>query len=151
MHDYRELSRLMERTIHKYIQAEKQPHSYGPGIMLSQTEIHTIAIIGDHPEINVTELAKQRGVTKGAASQMVYKLVDKGYVQKSVSPNSDTEVCLVLTEQGKVPYEGHKQYHENSGTEFFKSLSDMPEEVQDYFIKILTEFDKSLDEKLSKK
>lgn len=96
MHDYSELSRFMERTMHKYLQVEKQPRQYGPGILLTQTtEIHTIAIIGDQPNINVTELARQRGVTKGAASQLVYKLVNKGYLRKEKSPTLDIEALPV--------------------------------------------------------
>lgn len=151
MHDYRELSRLMERTMHKYIQVEKQPRSYGPGIELSQTEIHTIAIIGDKPCVNITELAKMRGVTKGAASQLIYKLVDKGYIKKETSPNSDTEVCLTLTDTGKKAYDGHKAYHEETGSAFFKELNDMPKEYEDYLIRVLEEFEKVLDKRLSKK
>lgn len=148
MHDYREISRLMERTMHKYVQAEKIPRSYGSGILMTQTEIHTIAIIGDRPGINVTELAKLRGVTKGAASQLVYKLVDKGYVRKETSPHSDTEVCLTLTDNGKTAYKGHNEYHEKSGSEFMKELSEMPKEYEEYGIKLLTAFEKYLDEKL---
>lgn len=148
MHDYRKLSRLMERTMHKYIQVEKQPREYGPGIILTQTEIHTIAAIGDRPGINVTELSKLRGVTKGAASQLVYKLVDKGYVIKQTSQNSDTEVCLNLTDTGKIAYEKHIMYHEKSGSAFFKALGEMPKEYEDYFIKMLTEFENTLDERL---
>ena len=151
MHDYREISRLMERTMHKYVQAEKVPRDYGQGIFMTQTEIHTIAIIGDRPGINVTELAKLRGVTKGAASQLIYKLVDKGYVCKETSPNSDTAVCLTLTDTGRIAYEGHNAYHEKSGSEFMKELSEMPKEFEDYGIKMLTAFDKYLDEKLKSK
>lgn len=148
MSDLRKLSSLMERTMHKYIQVEKQPRIYGPGIILTQTEVHTIAVIGDCPDINVTELSKLRGVTKGAASQLIYKLVDKGYVIKQTSPNSDTEVCLSLTENGKKAYEGHKKYHDNSGSAFFKELVEMPEDCEDYMIKMLTEFEKTLDARL---
>lgn len=43
--------------------------------MLTQPEIHTVTIIGDQEGISVTGLSKVRGITKGAASQMVYKKV----------------------------------------------------------------------------
>ena len=151
MQNYQELSLLMERTIHKYIQWEKQPRCYGPGILLSQTEIHTIAAIGNHPGINVTELAKLRGITKGAASQMVYKLVGKGFVEKRVSPTSDTEVCLTLTEAGDVPYQNHMEFHRTSNMEFFQLLRGISEEVQEQFIHILEQFDQLMDARLQKK
>lgn len=150
MDNYKEMSRMWERTVHKYMQLEKKPREYAPGVILTQSEIHTIAIIGDRPGINVTELAKLRGVTKGASSQMVYKLVDKGYITKTVSPRSDTEVCLTLTEYGKIPYEQHKLYHETTDNEYMKILSDMPEDTAKYFMKLLSEFEKYTDQKLNK-
>ncbi len=148
MHDYRELSRLMERTLHKYIQLEKKPHTYDHGIVLTQAEIHTIAAVGDNPGINITELARQRGITKGAASQMIYKLVDKGYIDKRISPNSDTEVYIDLTDTGKIAYRSHMKYHDDNGVTFFRQLQDMPEEYQDYTLELLKEFDRMLDDKL---
>lgn len=58
MQKYQDMIRLFECAINKYIQLEKKPHSYGYGIELTQTEIHTISAIGDNPNINVTSLAK---------------------------------------------------------------------------------------------
>lgn len=147
MRDYREISRLMERTVHKYIQLEKQPRNYG-GITLTQTEVHTIAVIGDFPDINVTRLAAVRGITKGATSQMIHKLVDKALVIKETSPNTDAEVCLNLTELGKRVYEEHYQYHDKSGSDFFKALEYMPEKYEEYLAKMLYQFDEALDKRL---
>lgn len=150
MHDYRYLAQLMERTIHKYMQVEKQARPYGTDTPLTQSEIHTIAIVGDSPGINVTRLAKLRGVTKGAASQMVYRLVDKGLIEKQVSPNSDTEVCLNLTEKGQTAFQAHMDYHEEFGVKFFGTLNDEPEEVQNGMIRLLEDIDKYMDELLEK-
>jgi DNA-binding MarR family transcriptional regulator len=151
MHDYREVSRLSERVMHKYMQFEKRVRQYGTETTLTQAEIHTIAIVGEKSDINVTELAKLRGVTKGAASQMVYKLVEKGFLSKQVSPNSDTEVCLTLPNNGKTAFLAHQKYHEESGSEFTRILSQMPQEYQDYTIEFLTAFEKIMDEKLKTK
>ncbi|MDO5293550.1 MAG: MarR family transcriptional regulator [bacterium] len=146
MNEYEKISYLMERCIHKYMQTENKKRSYGTDILLSRAEIHTIATIGDTPNINLTSLAKFQGITKGAASQMVYKLVDKGAIKKEVSPNSDTEICLTLTELGKKAYESHQKYHRDANERFFKLLRDTPKEMQEYMIYILEEFDKALDE-----
>lgn len=150
MHDYRKLSQLMERTIHKYIQVEKIKRPYGTDMMLSRVEIHTISAVGDYPDINITSLAKLQGITKGAASQMIYKLVDKGLVEKRVSPNSDTEVCLTLTNLGKTAYESHKKYHETANEKFFEIMKEMPEEVEQQYIKVLEVFEQALDKRLEK-
>ena len=39
---YKQLSALLERVIHKYIQIEKRPWDYGNGVLLSRAEIHTV-------------------------------------------------------------------------------------------------------------
>ncbi len=148
MEDYSELTKLMERIIHKYNRWESKKRRYGTGLLLSRAEIHTIAAVGDHPDINVTALAEILGITKGAASQMIYKLVDKGCVLKKVSPESDTEVVLNLTEEGKKNYDAHMEYHRQTNDEFFVMLKDMPEPVYEQLTEALSGFEQCLDKKL---
>lgn len=143
-----ELSRLMERVVHRYNQVENKKRTYGTDLLLSRAEIHTIVAIGDYPMVNITTLAKIRGITKGAASQMVYKLVDKGMIEKKISPDSDTEVILTLTEIGKINYENHLQYHKENDIKMFEMLQDVPDELYDQIKYFLTKFDKSMDERL---
>ncbi|WP_022762539.1 MULTISPECIES: MarR family winged helix-turn-helix transcriptional regulator [unclassified Butyrivibrio] len=145
MKDYKELAWLMERIIHKYNQFEKKPQVYCKDIILTQPEIHTIAIVGDYEGIGITQLAKMRGITKGAASQMIYKLVDKGLVEKRVSPDSDAAVSLYLTKKGKKARSEHRKLHENMGTMYEKMLDQIPEETLESMKQFLKAFDEALD------
>lgn len=151
MRDYSDISLLMERIIHKYVQAEKKKRTYGTKVLLTRAEIHTIAAIGDNPMINVTTLAKVLGITKGAASQMIYKLLDKGVVTKNVSPESDTEVVLGLTKDGMINYEAHREYHKNTNDELFATLRDLPEETYNQLHTALSAFEQLIDRKLESK
>ena len=146
MKDYSEISWLMERTIHKYSQFEKKPQKYCNSVTLTQPEIHTVAIIGDQEGINVTTLAKMRGITKGAASQMIYKLVDKGLVEKHTSPSSDAEINLYLTDIGKQARKEHRKRHESINKKFSAIMESVPEEMQNSFIEFLKAFEKELDD-----
>lgn len=148
MRDYRAMSSLMERTVHKYYQTENKQRQYGTDLIFSRVEIHTIEAIGEMKDVNITRLAAYQGITKGAASQMIYKLVDKGVVKKSVSPNSDTEVRLELTDIGKKAYEGHKEFHKVSNEKLFIMLRDMPDELYEKMEEMLHLFDDMLNEKL---
>ena len=145
MKDYKEIAWLMERIIHKYSQFEKKPQTYCKDIVLTQPEIHTIAIIGDYEGINVTNLAKMRGITKGGASQMVYKLVDKGLVEKKVSPDSDAALCLYLTKKGKKARSEHRKMHETVGTMYKEILDQIPPKTLDSMVKLLHAFDEAID------
>ena len=146
MEEYRELAWLMERAIHKYTQFEKKPQEYCNGLTLTQPEIHTVAIIGDQEGINVTKLAGLRGITKGAASQMIYKLVDKELVEKRVSPNSDSEINLYLTKKGKKARAEHRKRHEDLNRKFEALVKDIPEEMRHKMEDFLRSFEKELDE-----
>lgn len=146
MQNYAELPLLMERVIHKYNQWERKKRTYGTEDLLSRAEIHTIVAVGDNAGINITALAEILGITKGAASQMIYKLVDKGTIEKRVSPASDTEVTLTLTAKGKTNYEAHKTYHRQTNDQSILLLKDMPEEVYNCLMKYLSSFEQNIDE-----
>lgn len=145
MRDYRETSELMERIINKYNRTQNIKRKYGTNEELSRAEIHTINLIGENPEINITKIAKEQGVTKGAVSQMISKLIKKGFIVKSISPNSEAEVRLQLTEEGIIAYKEHRKYHEQSGEIFFSTLRNMSDQEYNEMVKILKEFDELLD------
>lgn len=145
MTDYKEVAWLFERAIHKYIQFEKLPQEYCEGLILTQAEIHTVAIIGDQEGIGITQLAKMRGITKGAASQMIYKLVDKGLVEKRVSPDSDAAVNLFLTKLGMDAKAEHRKRHSAMENKFSMIMDSIPKEVRSQVIEMLRTFDSELD------
>lgn len=150
MNNYTEMAELMERVIHKYNQWENMKRSYGTEHLFTRAEIHTIAAVGDHPGINITALAAVRGVIKGAASQMTYKLVDKGAIEKNVSPDSDTEVVLTLTESGQINYQAHKDYHQQTSDEFLMMLKELPEPLYLQMREMLTIFENKIDKLIQK-
>lgn len=147
----RDFGWLCERIIHKYAQIEKMPQKYCGDLMLSQSEIHIIVTIGDQPGIGITQLAKMRGITKGAVSQMVYKLVAKGLVIKKISPDSDAAVNLFLTEKGEQAREEHRKMHESKSEMFMKLMSSISEESLISMTTFFNEFEKELDKMLEQK
>jgi|GEM_PF-364184 len=108
---YRHLERLWEQTAHGYVALEKTPRHFGTDKLLHMGEIHTIDAVGRFPNINITELARELEVTKGAVSQMVKKLEKKGCLVAAKKPGNDKEVALNLTEEGRVAYEYHQHHH----------------------------------------
>ena len=150
MRDLKAISLLMERIIHKYNQIELKSRDYGTGVSLTRVEIHTIVTVFENPGISITELAKKHGITKGAASQMIYKLVEKGMVVKRTSPDSDAQISVYVTEDGKTSYEGHKSYHRNNEANFYPSLREVSDETYDQMLQVLRLMEESIDEGLKK-
>ena len=143
--EFKEIANLLERVIHRYIQMEKRTVDYGNGITLSQPEIQTIMLIGSNPGISVTELANMRGITKGTASQMLYKLADKGLVKKLVSPHSDAQISVFLTESGQEANRLHDAYHKQKVQPVYQYLSKLsPQAVKD-FVGIIEQLEAALD------
>jgi DNA-binding MarR family transcriptional regulator len=97
------------RILHLYSVISRRPVDYGTGDLLYFTEIHTITTLSKNREINMTRLAEIMGVTKGAISQTIRKLVNKNLVEKSNTDNKK-EFNLRLTEKGQVVYKGQMSF-----------------------------------------
>ena len=102
---------VLDQVITKAGAIHSAPMEFGTGVALYKTEIHTIRAIGENPGVNVTKLAQHMGVTKGAVSQTANKLVRKGLVAKTRSPDDAKEVLLELTDLGWIGFHSHEQFH----------------------------------------
>jgi DNA-binding MarR family transcriptional regulator len=100
---------LFLKILHLYSIIGRKPKDYGTGDLLYFTEIHTITMVGKNREINMTQLADMMGVTKGAISQTIRKLVHKNLIQKSNSTNKK-EFNLKLSEKGNAVYAGQESF-----------------------------------------
>ena len=92
------------------------PHRYGAHI-LYQSEAHIIDLIGEHPEITVTELAAILKKTPSACSQIVRKLRAKGWVEQVRNAENNRIYNLYLTESGKQVYQATFQLLSNFSPE----------------------------------
>lgn len=108
---FNQLCGLFLQMLNQYRGLEKKTHTYDIEPKIYLAEIHTIAAVGEHENINVTNLAKLQGISRSAASQAASRLVKKGFLEKKISPITDNEVVLCLTEKGKQVYAAHEQQH----------------------------------------
>jgi DNA-binding MarR family transcriptional regulator len=107
-----QLQKLIDQflnILHLYSVINRKPKDYGTGDLLFFTEIHTISMVGKNREINMTRLADLMGVTRGAISQTIRKLVGKGLIVKSNTTNRK-EVNLRLSEKGMIVYRGQESF-----------------------------------------
>lgn len=145
-----DISWQFERIVHKYTMYEKKPRRYGIDTPLTQTEIHAVAAIDERPGMNLNALAQDKGVTKGAASQLVARLVKKGLVKKAASPGSASEIALFLTDKGAVAARAHEQEHKDMGHAFDKNvLSQMSDEDLARVSQLFAKFEEMMDKALA--
>ncbi|MEW6265014.1 MAG: MarR family transcriptional regulator [Thermodesulfobacteriota bacterium] len=133
------------RVITKFNRVERQPRDFGTGDPLTRTEIHLIVEVGENPLFNVTKLAGRLGVTKGAISQLLGKLLIKGYIRKLRSLDNDKETLLALSDKGKTAWTGHEQYHRDV---LGSRLNNLTEERLRGFVDILARIESYADEYL---
>ncbi len=107
--ELQDLIDLFLKILHLYSIISKKPKDYGTGDQLYFTEIHTISMVEKNKEINMTQLADIMGVTKGAISQTIRKLVNKNLIIKSNS-NNKKEFNLKLSEKGNIVYKGQESF-----------------------------------------
>lgn len=108
----REMSRRLFRILNKHSRLEAMPARFDEGIEITHRELHVIQAIGERKGINITELGSHFGITKSAASQMVTKLVNKGFVKKESAAHSNKELQLAPTELGWKAFRIHEKFHE---------------------------------------
>jgi DNA-binding MarR family transcriptional regulator len=130
---------LFLKILHLYSVISRKPKDYGTGDQLYFTEIHTITMVGKNREVNMTQLADMMGVTKGAISQTIRKLVNKKFILKS-NTNNRKEINLRLSEKGKIVYKGQESFQKElftfAGTLYDSARQEDRELVRRLFLAI---------------
>ena len=103
--------RKLGRAMAKYTVIDRKPYDFGIGMKLYPAEIHMVTTVDAMGAPGVTELAEEFGVTKGAISQQVSKLVKKGLLVKSKDPGNGTRVIVTTTELGRKASDNHLEFH----------------------------------------
>lgn len=65
------------------------------------SEVHVMLVIETEIDTNATEIARLLGVTKGALSQTLTRLENKGIILKTKDPFNKNELTLSLTDLGQ--------------------------------------------------
>ncbi|HEX2969957.1 MAG TPA: MarR family transcriptional regulator [Bacteroidales bacterium] len=123
-----ELQKLIDqflKILHLYSVINRKPKDYGTGDMLYLTEIHTLIMISKNEHVNMTSLAEIMGVTKGAISQTIRKLVAKNLIVKENSTNRK-EFNLSISKKGKLVLKGQ----ENDEREIFSFAESLYENAK---------------------
>ena len=71
------------------------------GVDFFPSEVHLMLVVQDRVGTNATRIAQELGVTKGAVSQSMSRLEEKGVLNKSRDPENKNELTLTFTPLGK--------------------------------------------------
>lgn len=139
------LSYTFLRIVYKLFELEKKERYYGTDQPLHEAEIHMIKCIEENEGIHVTGLADRLGVTKGAVSQIIAKLTQKGMIIKDTDPKNLSRLLISLTDKGKIAYENHERVHEKYEELFNDLLKGESEENRKFLKRFFDSLEKRLD------
>lgn len=91
------------------------------------TEIHCIDYIEKNNDVNVSKLASQFYMTRGAITKLTKKMMIKDLILSYQKDNNKKEIYFTLTNKGKEINKIHKKVHKDfieRDREFFKNMTD---------------------------
>ncbi len=96
------LGERIRRVINRLIFLEKRSVFQLGGLKLHPSEIHLMQVIRQQPDLNAGEMAQRLGVSNGAVSQTLARLVKKGVITKAKDPSLKNRVTAIFTESGRM-------------------------------------------------
>ncbi|MEI6092652.1 MAG: MarR family transcriptional regulator [bacterium] len=107
------MSSTIEHSLFELIQAvgvfQKHPHYLEGCGLFTQTELKVIDAVKPNNKIKMSEISKILGTTKGGATQLVDRLVDKKILTRNYNKDDRRIVYIALTSDG---VKAHKSYIE---------------------------------------
>lgn len=117
---------------------EKMPRTFGTDETVSSTELHLIELIGENEGCSVTELARLKGITKGAVSQNLKRLEAREFICKKESPENLSRYRVMLTDKGKTAFDAHQRWHQRMDGGFKEYLTRLDPEKLEFIDDFMT-------------
>lgn len=125
-----ELRGKIAKLANEYTKLDRMPFDTGLGDLLYPSELNILEAIESGKGKTVTELCEYFGITKGAVSQTVSKLITRGYVRKEKSTTNYKEVWIELSDKGRLACERHEEFHRRMDASMVRLVEGIdPEEL----------------------
>lgn len=131
------LRRDFTYTYQKFL---NMPREYYPGERMYMGEVHVVIAIGEHGIDNVGELAQRLDITKGAVSQFLKKLEDKGFVLRIQDGNDKRQFSVKLTEKGKDLCRIHTAFDKERYAKVYPLFSEFTVDELEYILRFDQKF-----------
>lgn len=120
-------------------------HNYGTDYKITAREVQILEYLLEDTSGNMVEVAGRLGVTRGAFSNIVNKLVAKGMIEKIQHENNKKNIYPAVTELGKKTYEQYQVFIQKQWfAHMFEMADQIPDEYISQFSHILKEMGESM-------
>jgi len=118
----------IQRVGNKFVSLERGLVFQHGQVKLHASEIHLMKTVAIYPDVNATGMAKLLGVTKGAISQTLSRLVKKGVVSKESDPLTRNELKISLTAFGTEALSAFDRQNAGQRKDFSTHLESLSQE-----------------------
>jgi DNA-binding MarR family transcriptional regulator len=141
-----EFTDLLSRLFNKAAAIERDPVDTGDGVLLHASEVHLLDMAGRFPQESMTALAVRLGITKGAISQTVTKLEEKGYLERMRPEGNNRTVHLRLTAAGLRAFTWHRAYHAIVNRRIARQVAGLDQKERDAIRHLFRELEQVFDD-----
>ena len=127
-----------------FAEQDAQSRYFGTDTLLHHSEIHLLAFLKQHPDLHQAQAARMLGLTRGAVSQTVKRLEQKGFLLKRKDPNNHRRMLICLTQKGHTACQNHEAAHRHYEN-LISSLLENADDAQLAFLReLLASLEKSI-------
>jgi DNA-binding MarR family transcriptional regulator len=136
----------LNQVINKILFLKKKSFFEFEGVKFYPSEIHLLLVAKEKTATNATSMAEELGITKGAVSQTVSRLEQKGVLTKTKDPYHKNELTLNLTTFGKEAFRYYRTYAARLAKRHERYLSRFTGQQKATIFRFLGEVEKFFDE-----
>jgi DNA-binding MarR family transcriptional regulator len=123
------------------------PYNYGTDYRITAREAQVIEYLLEDTSGNMISVAARLGVTRGAFSNIVNKLVEKGFLTKERRGDNKKNIYPVVTPLGQQVYDRYSDFiYKFWFRKMFEKADAIPEKYVHAFSEILKDMGKSISE-----
>lgn len=122
--DYRQINDYLVDIFNRVLVIEETSLRSSQFSDVSLKEMHTLDIIGKHPEVTPSDIAKELLLTLGTVTTSLNKLERKGYIERHRSATDRRVVHITLTSKGRLLYRLHHKFHKNMVMRIIEDMDD---------------------------
>lgn len=111
---------------------------------LSLSELNALLEIKEQPDLSVSTIAERTKLSLAAASQLVERLVKRGFVLRQENPENRRQKHVRLSKEGQKFIESLNASYDKATREL---LAHLPNDVLERFEKLFTDVNRILEEK----
>ncbi|MBN1532617.1 MAG: MarR family transcriptional regulator [Spirochaetes bacterium] len=134
------------RIINKFLFLQERPFMITDGSPLYPSELHLLDVVHLDPGLSATDMAEILGVTKGAVSQTLQRLVKKGIITTVKDRYDKNRLTVQFTAAGKTSYGKYRASRDSQQKDIIARLQGYSQVERDAVMKYLADMEGLVDE-----